>query len=104
VTRSGAAQHERQSEMPMNRWTFVIGVVLAFVAADVRPEEAPKRDTPSSDPQLLDYARRYPACTAFTDLCQTCIRGSDRNIQCSTPGIACVRQPWSCTSPETQKR
>ena len=76
---------------------------FALTAAAALAEEPAKPLTPSSEPQLLDYARSNPRCTGFTDLCQTCIRSSDNGIKCSTPGIACVKQAWTCTEKRPEK-
>jgi hypothetical protein len=75
----------------------------ARVPIAAKAEEPAKPPAPSSDPQLLDYARSNPSCNGFTDLCQTCIRTADQSVKCSTPGIACVKQVWTCTEqhPET---
>jgi hypothetical protein len=77
--------------------------ILAIMAPHARSQETPKPDAPSSDPHVLDFARTNPKCTGFTDMCQTCVRTSDQGIKCSTPGIACVKQAWSCTQEQTQK-
>jgi hypothetical protein len=74
--------------------------VLAFALlgiASVAAQEPSKAERPSADAQLDEFARTNPDCISFTDLCQTCARTADRNIECSTPGIACIRQPWTCT-------
>jgi hypothetical protein len=86
----------------MSRRRWALAIALALGAADVRPEEPPKPNARSNDPILLDYARSNPSCTSFTDLCRTCIRLSDQ-IHCSTPGIACIQQPWRCTSDQPKK-
>jgi hypothetical protein len=70
-------------------------------------QQAPKPDALSTlaiDAQLLEFARSNPSCNGFTDLCRTCIRGTDREIQCSLPGIACIKQSWTCTQHATEKR
>lgn len=77
-------------------WLRVVAVVVAlFGTADA--EEPAQVEAPGPDSRLADYARINPSCVSFTDSCQTCVRTSDQNIQCSMPGIACIRQAWRCT-------
>jgi hypothetical protein len=76
---------------------------LAVIGQHAWSQEMPKPEAPSSNPHVLDFARTNPKCTGFTDLCQTCVRAPDQSIRCSMPGIACVKQPWSCTQEQTQK-
>jgi hypothetical protein len=73
---------------------------LAFALlgiASAAAQERPKAEPPSADAQLVEFARTNPDCISFTDLCQTCSRTADQKIECSTSGIACTRQPWTCT-------
>ena len=86
----------------MARWMLAIGILM-LTATNAWTEDPPKPDTPSSDAQLLDYARDNPNCIGFTDLCQTCIRHSDQSIRCSTPGVACVRKSLTCTQQRAPK-
>ena len=73
-------------------------LALAFLGiASATAQEPSKAERPSADQQLDEFARTNPDCISFTDLCQTCTRTADQNIECSTPGIACIRQPWTCT-------
>jgi hypothetical protein len=83
----------------MYRWTFVL-IAIALPPLGVSSEEAPKPSVTLDHPPLLDFARKNPDCLAFSDLCYTCVRASNQSIQCSTPGIACVPQPWFCTQPK----
>jgi hypothetical protein len=74
--------------------------VLAFALlgiAAAAAQEPSKAERPSAEAQLDEFARANPDCISFTDLCQTCSRTAEQNIECSTPGIACLRQPWTCT-------
>ena len=87
----------------MARWMLAIGMIVLTAGTRAWAEDPPKPSAPSSDTQLLDYARDNPDCIGFTDLCQTCIRRDDQSIRCSTPGIACVRQSWTCTQQRPTK-
>jgi hypothetical protein len=78
----------------------MLRVALAFALlgiASAAAQEPPKAELPSADAQLVEFARTNPDCISFTDFCQTCSRTSDQKIECSTPGIACTRQSWTCT-------
>jgi hypothetical protein len=78
-------------------------VISLVVLSSAWAEETPKPDIPSSETQLRDFAKGNPDCANFTDLCQTCVRASDQSIKCSTPGFACIRQPWSCARTDQVK-
>ena len=76
--------------------------VLAFALLGIAAATAQEGSTPelpSAEAQLDEFARTNPDCVSFTDLCQTCSRTAEQNIECSTPGIACVRQPWTPYAP-----
>jgi hypothetical protein len=96
---SGSARRHGVGTLPR----YQVAMVRSFLAfallgiASVAAQEPSKAERPSADAQLNEFARTNPDCISFTDLCQTCVRTADRNIECSTPGIACIRQPWTCT-------
>jgi hypothetical protein len=83
---------------------LLLAYALVGFTAVLRAEEPPKMHIPDKDANLLEFARAHPRCSGFTDLCQTCIRGTDQEIKCSTPGIACVKQAWTCTREDSEKQ
>jgi hypothetical protein len=80
----------------MLRWIPAVALV-GLLSASSLAEESFKSEFRSADAQLADYARANPSCISFTDYCRTCVRTSDQKFHCSMPGIACIRQVWSCT-------
>lgn len=86
----------------MYRWMLAFGM-LALATAGARGEEEPKSSILADEKGLLDYARNNPGCFRYTDLCRTCVRDADKVIRCSMPGIACVKQTWTCTEKPADK-
>jgi len=86
----------------MSRWLRTIAVVGAL-SGTAGAEEAAKVEAPVPDSPLAEFARTNPSCMSFTDDCQTCVRTLPQSIQCSTPGIACIRQVWRCTQHALEK-
>ena len=87
----------------MHRLTLVIALTT-FTTTGALPQDVAKPSPSESDPQLLEFARNNPNCTAFYNQCQTCVRASDQRVYCSTPGIACIPQAWTCNQQEPEKR
>jgi len=86
----------------MSPWLRTIAVV-GVLSGTADAEEPGKFEASGPYSQLDDYARTNPSCISFSDYCQTCVRTSDQSIQCSMPGIACIRQGWRCTQNAPQK-
>ena len=70
--------------------------VLALMAGAALAQE-PAPTPPPPDPPMQTYGERDPACLAWTDSCQLCLRTPDNRTACSTPGIACTPGPLICT-------
>jgi hypothetical protein len=84
------------------RLLAIAAIALSTTGAHAQ-EPAPKPSAPAKDASLLEFARTNPGCTGFTDMCQTCVKAPDQAIRCSTPGIACIKQAWTCTLPLPEK-
>jgi len=80
----------------MLRWLPAVAL-LGLLSASSLAQEPSEGEFRGADAQLAEYARANPSCISFTDYCRTCVRTSDQKIHCSMPGIACIRQAWSCT-------
>jgi hypothetical protein len=86
----------------MSRWLRTIAV-MGVLSGTAEAGEPAKVEAPGPYPPLADFARANPTCVSFTDDCQTCVRALPQSIQCSMPGIACIRQVWRCTEHAPEK-
>lgn len=43
------------------------------------------------------FLRANPKCFEFNDQCSFCL-ASEGRAECSTPQIACIKQPYRCTA------
>ncbi|MEF0939183.1 hypothetical protein [Rhizobium sp. BR 362] len=50
---------------------------------------------------MQDFLQANPHCQQFTDQCSICAV-VDGKAQCSTPQIACVKQTYRCTMPQSK--
>jgi len=74
---------------------------LPLVPPSQTQHPAPSRETsrPDNGTRLEEFAKGPNAsCTAWTDGCRTCGKGSD-GVFCSNIGIACVPSEPRCTRP-----
>jgi len=89
---------------PMTRATIAMALLMLSFAQAANAGDDSKPEIRADDRALVDFAHAHPACTSFTDLCRTCVRGTDGHMACSTPGIACVRQDWKCIRSATSDK
>lgn len=76
-------------------WTLALLCLAGAALAQDAPPQQPQ--PPQEEVFVAAYGAKNPACLAWTDSCQLCLRAESGRIVCSTPGIACVAGPIVCT-------
>nr|WP_146143946.1 hypothetical protein [Rhizobium sp. JAB6] len=74
---------------------FFIGIISPALCDDAQP--APPADKAAEMQSMKDFLHANPDCREFSDSCSYC-RVTDRQAECSTPQIACVKKPYQCTA------
>ncbi len=78
---------------------YAADLVVVPGHSDGKPHSAPKDTSRINSGMPLEEFAKGPnaACTAWTDGCRTCGKGSDGGVFCSNVGIACQRTEPRCT-------
>ena len=95
---------------------FVLCALLATLTAPARSPlplagpapllalpPAPELPQPIAPDSVAGILAANPACRELANGCQICVRGTDNQPQCSTPGIACAPSGWQCMLPAAGK-
>jgi hypothetical protein len=72
-------------------------LLLGFAAMPPAHAAEPASTAGEQEPLTVwQYAARNASCRTFRDGCQICVRMAGDKIGCSTPGIACLKDRWTC--------
>jgi hypothetical protein len=82
------------------RRAFVIAIVAALTAPPALGQTPAPAPLPN-DPSLHAFGDTDKTCTAWTDQCRSCTRGTGGEIACSNIGIACQPAAITCTTRQT---